>query len=42
MPPTFSESEDEDPRKFLKEMEKRFRLMAYEDLRRVEMVEFIL
>ena len=33
---------DEDPREFLREMDKQFRLMAYEESSRVEMVEFML
>ena len=40
--PTFSGPEDEDPRMFLRELEKQFRLMAYKGPRRVEMAEFIL
>ena len=40
--PTFSGAMDEDPNEFLKEMDKRFRLMDYKGPWRVEMDEFIL
>ena len=40
--PTFTGEGDEDPRRFLRELDKRFRLMAYEGPRRVEMAEFML
>ena len=39
---TFSGTAGEDPREFLREMDKHFRLMAYGRPRKVEMVEFML
>ena len=40
--PTFLGVIDEDPNEFLREMDKRFRVMEYEGPRRVEMTEFVL
>ena len=40
--PTFLGASDEDPNDFLREMDKRFRVMEYEGPRRVEMTEFVL
>ena len=40
--PTFLEAIDKDLTEFLREMDKRFRLMAYNGPRRVKMSEFML
>ena len=40
--PFFSGATDEDPTKFLRQMETQFRLMAYDGPRRVEIAEFML
>ena len=40
--PTFTGEGEEDPRRFLRELNRRFQLMGYEGPRRVHMAEFML